>query len=45
MTAEGLFLNAQIHRTVEAGSVVYEEGETGTSHVRDRLWGGRAAQG
>jgi CRP/FNR family transcriptional regulator, cyclic AMP receptor protein len=30
MPAEGLFLNAPVHRTIEAGQVVYEEGDVGT---------------
>jgi CRP/FNR family transcriptional regulator, cyclic AMP receptor protein len=30
MAAEGLFLNAPVHRTIEAGEVVYDEGDIGT---------------
>ena len=30
MPARSLFLNAPAHRTVEAGDVIYAEGETGT---------------
>jgi CRP-like cAMP-binding protein len=29
MGAEGLFLNAPVHRTVSAGATVYEEGDVG----------------
>jgi CRP-like cAMP-binding protein len=30
MTADALFLNAPVHRTVPAGEVIYHEGEVGT---------------
>lgn len=30
MAVEGLFLNAPVHRTVEAGASVYKEGDVGT---------------
>jgi CRP/FNR family cyclic AMP-dependent transcriptional regulator len=30
MAAEGLFLNAPVHLTIELGQVVYEEGDVGT---------------
>ncbi|HXQ59564.1 MAG TPA: cyclic nucleotide-binding domain-containing protein [Acidimicrobiales bacterium] len=30
MTAEGLFLNAPVHRTVAAGETIYREGDEGT---------------
>ena len=30
MTAESLFLNAPVHRTVAPGAVIYAEGEVGT---------------
>jgi CRP-like cAMP-binding protein len=32
MTAEGLFLNAPVHRTIPAGEAIYKEGEVG-SHM------------
>jgi CRP-like cAMP-binding protein len=30
VTAEGLFINAPVHRTVEAGETIYAEGDVGT---------------
>jgi CRP-like cAMP-binding protein len=30
VTAESLFLNAPVHRTIPAGGVIYAEGEVGT---------------
>jgi CRP-like cAMP-binding protein len=30
MTADSLFLNAPVHRTVAAGEAIYREGDTGT---------------
>ena len=30
MTAEGLFINAPVHRTVAAGETIYAEGDVGT---------------
>jgi CRP/FNR family cyclic AMP-dependent transcriptional regulator len=30
VTAEGLFLNAPVHRTIPAGEAIYEEGDVGT---------------
>jgi CRP-like cAMP-binding protein len=31
MAVEGLFLNAPVHRAVDAGEVVYKEGDVGTN--------------